>query len=65
MADAAESIREIRNCRLGERRGLDPERGRKVLEYVARVWRRPVTLTTVDNDNRSVELAVSTAVDMD
>jgi stage V sporulation protein R len=40
-------------------RGLDPERGRKVLEYVARVWRRQVALTTVDNDNRSVEIAVS------
>jgi stage V sporulation protein R len=39
-------------------RGLDPERGRKVLEYIARVWRRPVVLNTVDNDNRSVELAV-------
>ena len=31
-------------------RGLDPERGRKVLEYIARVWRRQVTITTVDND---------------
>jgi stage V sporulation protein R len=40
-------------------RGLDPERGRKVLEYIARVWRRPVTIATVDNDGRSVELAVS------
>jgi stage V sporulation protein R len=40
-------------------RGLDPERGRKVLEYVARMWRRPVTVTTVDNDNRTVEIAVS------
>jgi stage V sporulation protein R len=40
-------------------RGLDPERARKVLEYVARVWRRPVTIATVDNDNRSVEIAVT------
>jgi stage V sporulation protein R len=40
-------------------RGLDPERGRKVLEYIARVWRRPVTITTIDNDKRTVELAVS------
>ena len=40
-------------------RGLDPERGRKVLEYVARVWRRPVTIATVDNDNRAVEIAVT------
>ncbi|HKE94682.1 MAG TPA: SpoVR family protein [Povalibacter sp.] len=40
-------------------RGLDPERGRKVLDYIARVWRRPVTITTIDNDKRTVELAVS------
>ena len=40
-------------------RGLDPERGRKVLEYIARVWRRPVTITTIDNDKRTVELSVS------
>jgi stage V sporulation protein R len=40
-------------------RGLDPERARKVLEYVARVWRRPVTIATVDNDNRAVEIAVT------
>jgi stage V sporulation protein R len=43
-------------------RGLDPERGRRVLEYVARVWRRPVTLVTVDNDHRSVEISVSPAL---
>ncbi len=40
-------------------RGLDPERGRKVLEYIARVWQRPVTITTIDNDRRTVELAIS------
>jgi stage V sporulation protein R len=40
-------------------RGLDPERARKVLEYIARVWRRPVTIATVDNDNRAVEIAVT------
>jgi stage V sporulation protein R len=43
-------------------RGLDPERGRKVLEYIARVWRRPVTITTVDNEKRTVELSVSPAL---
>jgi stage V sporulation protein R len=30
-----------------------------VLEYIARVWRRPVTIATVDNDNRAVEIAVT------
>jgi stage V sporulation protein R len=40
-------------------RGLDPDKGRKVLDYIARVWRRPVTVTTVDSDNRSVEISVT------
>lgn len=40
-------------------RGLDPERARRVLEYIARVWRRQVALTTVDNDGRTVEIAVT------
>jgi stage V sporulation protein R len=40
-------------------RGLDPERGRKVLEYIARVWRRPVSITTIDNEKRNVEFSVS------
>lgn len=31
-------------------RGLDLDRARKVMEYVARVWRRPVALETVDDD---------------
>ena len=39
-------------------RGLDAERGRKVLEYIARVWRRPVSITTIDNEKRTVEIAV-------
>ncbi|MBX5461184.1 MAG: SpoVR family protein [Steroidobacteraceae bacterium] len=37
-------------------RGLDPERSRKVLEYVHRVWRRPVVLTTVDGQGSGLEL---------
>jgi stage V sporulation protein R len=40
-------------------RGLDPDRGRKVLEYIARVWRRPVTVTTVNSDNHSMEISVT------
>jgi stage V sporulation protein R len=38
-------------------RGLDLERGRKVLEYLCRIWRRPVRLSTVDADGRAVEIA--------
>lgn len=40
-------------------RGLDPERGRRVLEYIARVWRRQVTIMTVDSEKRAMEIAVS------
>jgi stage V sporulation protein R len=42
-------------------RGLDPERARKVLEYVKRVWRRPVLLKTVDAASQSVEISADSA----
>ena len=42
-------------------RGLDPERARNVLDYVRRVWRRPVLIKTVDAASRSVEIAAETA----
>jgi stage V sporulation protein R len=45
-------------------RGLDPERARRVLEYIVRVWRRPVALTTVDGDGRTVEIAVTPGQDL-
>jgi stage V sporulation protein R len=38
-------------------RGLDPERARKVLEYLQRVWRRPVLVRTVDAALQAFELA--------
>jgi stage V sporulation protein R len=38
-------------------RGLDTARARKVLEYVRRVWRRPVRLGTVNDRAEPVELA--------
>ena len=40
-------------------RGLDVDRARRVLEYLERVWRRPVRLHTVDADGRDVELAAA------
>jgi stage V sporulation protein R len=40
-------------------RGLDPDRGRKVLEYIARVWRRPVTVVTVNSENNPMEISVA------
>jgi stage V sporulation protein R len=38
-------------------RGLDARRARKVLEYVRRVWRRPVRLQTINERAEPVELA--------
>jgi stage V sporulation protein R len=40
-------------------RGLDLERSRKVLDYVRRVWRRPVTLRTIDQNGAPLELSAS------
>jgi stage V sporulation protein R len=33
-------------------RGLDLQRSERVLEYVHRVWRRPIRLTTIDGDGK-------------
>jgi len=38
-------------------RGLDAERALRVLEYIKRVWRRPVILKTVDANAKSVEFS--------
>ncbi len=38
-------------------RGLDLERSRRVLDYVQRVWRRPIVLTTVNQAGSTLELA--------
>jgi stage V sporulation protein R len=37
-------------------RGLDLERSRKVLDYLHRVWRRPIVLTTVNQAGSTIEL---------
>jgi stage V sporulation protein R len=37
-------------------RGLDIARAERVLDYIARVWRRPVTLHTVDDEGAPREL---------
>jgi stage V sporulation protein R len=39
-------------------RGLDVERGKRVIEYIQRVWRRPVLLHTVDEEGEAIELSV-------
>jgi stage V sporulation protein R len=38
-------------------RGIDLERAKKVLEYVGKVWRRPVMLHTVDAQSEAFELS--------
>ncbi|MBN1240223.1 MAG: SpoVR family protein [Gammaproteobacteria bacterium] len=40
-------------------RGLDLERSRRVLEYVQRVWRRPVVMHTIDHEGSPHELSCS------
>jgi stage V sporulation protein R len=37
-------------------RGLDRERGKKVLEYMHRVWRRPIIMHTIDERGQPLEL---------
>jgi stage V sporulation protein R len=37
-------------------RGLDSERAHRVLEYLQRVWRRPVRLHTVNESGGDLEL---------
>jgi stage V sporulation protein R len=39
-------------------RGLDLKRAERVLDYVVRVWRRPVTLHTVDDQGAARSLTV-------
>jgi stage V sporulation protein R len=40
-------------------RGLDVERAQRVLEYIHRVWRRPISLETIDADRRTKIIARS------
>jgi stage V sporulation protein R len=40
-------------------RGLDIERARRVLEYLHRLWRRPIVLDTVDDKGKDQQIAVS------
>jgi stage V sporulation protein R len=37
-------------------RGIDAERAKKVLEYVEKVWRRPVILHSVDSHGADLDL---------
>jgi stage V sporulation protein R len=42
-------------------RGLDIERGKKVIEYMQRVWRRPVIMHTIDEHGAEMEFTVPMA----
>jgi stage V sporulation protein R len=42
-------------------RGLDVERSKKVIEYIQRVWRRPVLMHTVDDEGDAIECSVPLA----
>ena len=48
---------ELAHDHVSDGRGLDAARARKVLEYVRRVWRRPVRLRTVNERRETIELA--------
>jgi stage V sporulation protein R len=50
---------ELAHDHVTDGRGLDLERSRKVLEYVHRVWRRPVILNTVDSQGSGLEIKSS------
>jgi stage V sporulation protein R len=48
---------ELEHDHVTDGRGIDVDRARKVLEYIRRVWRRPVTLHTVDQGGASMALS--------
>jgi stage V sporulation protein R len=37
-------------------RGLDPDRATKVLDYIYRVWRRPIVLHTIDDNGAAMDI---------
>ncbi len=42
-------------------RGLDHERSAKVLDYLVKIWRRPIALTSVDGEGRALQLTANPA----
>ena len=49
---------ELEHDHKSDGRGLDVERGKRVIEYIQRVWRRPVLMHTVDEEGEAIELSV-------
>ena len=46
---------------MNDGRGLDVERSRRVLEYLVKVWRRPIKLATVNGDDQAFEMSIAPA----
>ena len=42
-------------------RGLDHERSARVLDYLVKVWRRPIVLASVDGEGRTLQLTANPA----
>ena len=42
-------------------RGLDLERSARVLDYLVKVWRRPIVLASVDGEGRTLQLTANPA----
>lgn len=54
----ADGVLTLRHDYRVDGRGLDQQRARKVLEYIHRMWRRPVRLVTADSHGNEQLLAV-------
>jgi stage V sporulation protein R len=52
---------ELVHDHLTDGRGLDVERSRRVLEYLVKVWRRPIKLATVNGDGEALEISTAPA----
>jgi stage V sporulation protein R len=42
-------------------RGLDAERASRVLDYLVKLWRRPIVLTTVNGEGAAFEISARPA----
>ena len=51
---AADGSLELQHDHKVDGRGLDTQRGEKVLEYLHKVWRRPISLQTVDDKGETL-----------
>jgi stage V sporulation protein R len=50
---------ELVHDHVNDGRGLDVERSRRVLEYLVKVWRRPIKLATVNGDDQAFEMSIA------